>query len=119
MCYYFNRQFSLGAFSRFINEGIFSSLRSFVPGMRQRRIGLKGFIWLGLHIAANTAMGSLSEILGLWVGGGGLPVKMVSESAFCQFRARFPPQGSFSSLALAVCEVRRNRRWLRSLVERA
>lgn len=107
--HYFNRQFSLESFVRLVGEEIFSSLRRFLPRMRKRLIGLEGFVWLGLFVAANTALGSLAEILGLAVGhyrppggtGGALPPKLVSVSAFCQYRARFPPQDSFEALAPA------------------
>ena len=107
--YYFNRQFSLESFVPFVGENVFSRLRRFLPRMRKRLIGLEGFVWLGLFVAANTALGSLAEILGLAVGhygppggtGGTLPPELVSVSAFCQYRARFPPQGAFEAVAHA------------------
>ena len=118
--HYFNRQFSLESFVRLVGEEIFSRLRPFLPRMRKRLIGLEGFVWLGLFVAANTALGSLAEILGLAVGecGGVLPPKLVSVSAFCQYRARFPPQDSFEALAPAGGEVRGLRRQACSFVAR-
>ena len=98
MCYFSNRQFLLEAFSRFIDEKVFSRPRRFMAGKRERMIGLKGFIWLGLFVAAYTNLGSIDEIFRLWIGGCSDAI-LVSVPAFRQYRAHFPPQGSFSSLA--------------------
>ena len=99
--HYFNRQFPLDSFACLVGQDVLANLRRLLPHRRNRLIGLTGFIWLGLFVAANTAMGSLAEILGLTLGqgGGNLPPKLVSASAYSQYRARFPPQGIAQSLA--------------------
>ena len=55
--HYFNRQFSLESFVRLVGEGVFARLRGSLTARRTRLIGLEGFIWLGLFVAANTGPG--------------------------------------------------------------
>ena len=77
--------------------------RRLPQGMRQRRFGVKRFLWLGLFAAAHARLPNLEAILGqaaAWLLGG-VSESLASVSAFCQYRARFPPQGLDGLLASA------------------
>jgi len=76
--------------------------RRLPKGMRQRRLGVERFLWLGLFAAAHALLPNLEAILAqaaAWLFRG-LCESLASVSAFCQYRARFPPQGPGGLLAL-------------------
>jgi hypothetical protein len=69
---------------------------------RRRKLGgLRGFLWLGLFVAAHAGQPNLEVILGhaATVLGNALTQCVASVSAFCQYRLLFPPQGSVMPLA--------------------
>ncbi len=83
----------------------FSSFRHFFPSKfikqiwlkmgthrRNRSLGLTGFLWLGLFVAAHTYLPSLQQIFDLAyrLPHTVLPLSFVSVSAFCQYRNAFP-----------------------------
>lgn len=77
--------------------------RRLPKGMRKRRLGVERFLWLGLFVAAHALLPNLEAILGqaatfLFRG---VSQSLASVSAFCQYRARFPPQGIGRVLASA------------------
>ena len=93
--FFHHRSVRLESFSKWLSRDQIERLRPFdKPNRRQRDIGLSGFIWLGLLTAAYSHMQSLSEILkeiGKLIGDGVmLPLKLVTVSAFTQFRQGFP-----------------------------
>ena len=88
----FNRHFSFESFSCFLSPAILehTSLKM-KPDHRERRLGLTGFLWLGLFVAAHTSLPSIQDIFNL---AGQVPltincIPLVSVSAFCQYRAAF------------------------------
>ena len=75
--------------------------RRLPKGMRRRRLGVERFLWLGLFAAAHALLPNLEAILGqaaAWLFRG-VKESLASVSAFCQYRARFPPQGPLGLLA--------------------
>ena len=88
----FYRHFSFESFSQFLSQTTLENIRQKMkPNSRERCLGLAGFIWLGLLVAANTSLPSIQGIFDL---AGQLPgsinsVSLVSVSAFCQYRAAF------------------------------
>lgn len=83
----------------------FSSFRHFFPSKfvkqiwfkmghrrRKRYLGLDGFLWLGLFVAAHTYLPSLQQIFDLAcrLPQTMTPLSFVSVSAFCQYRNVFP-----------------------------
>ncbi len=92
---FFHRPMSLESFTKFLCRGEIDHLRQFdICKRRHRKQGLEGFIWLGLFAAAYSYMESLASIFKqigkLIAGGAELPVKLLSVSAFTQYRRRFP-----------------------------
>lgn len=91
----FLRQISLESFGQFLGPNILGAVRRYDdPKRRYRQIGLQGFLWLGLFVAAYTALPSLEAIFAQVGSMGGLGAvwacPLVSVSAFTQFRRRFP-----------------------------
>ena len=84
------------AFDKALTGDVLDRVTRRLPeGMRERRLGLRGFLWLGLYVAAHAVLPNLETILGqaaaiLYKG---LNESIASVSAFCQYRARFPPRG--------------------------
>jgi hypothetical protein len=71
--------------------------------MRQRQFGVERFLWLGLFVAAHALLPNLEAILAqaaAWLLQG-VSESLATVSAFCQYRARFPPQGLGGVLASA------------------
>jgi hypothetical protein len=83
----------------------FSSFRHFFPSKfikqiwlkmghrrRKRYLGLDGFLWLGLFVAAHTYLPGLQQIFDLAyrLPQTMVPLSFVSVSAFCQYRNAFP-----------------------------
>lgn len=94
-CFFHDRSISLESFSQFLCRHQIERLRSFdKPGRRERKLGLAGFLWLGMLVAAYSHMNSLGNIFKevgkLIADGAKLPLKLVSVSAFTQFRQSFP-----------------------------
>lgn len=89
---------------RWVSGEILSPVRRRLPqGMRQRRLGVERFLWLGLFAAAHALLPNLEAILGqaaAWLSQG-VKESLATVSAFCQYRARFPPQGLGGVLASA------------------
>lgn len=90
-----HRSVRLESFSKWLGRDQLEALRRFdKPDRRGRDIGLAGFLWLGLLIAAYSHMRSLEEIfkeIGKLIAEGTmLPLKLVTVSAFSQFRQSFP-----------------------------
>ncbi|MFH0809744.1 MAG: hypothetical protein V2A77_04670 [Pseudomonadota bacterium] len=77
--------------------------RRLPQGMRQRRLGVERFLWLGLFAAAHALLPNLEAILGPAAAFlfRGVKESLATVSAFCQYRARFPPQGLGELLASA------------------
>lgn len=90
---FFHRQFPLESFKNFIGQETFCKLAEFInPKCRKRLIGLEGFVWLGLFVAAHAAEPSLSNIFLLAQNPQQQTISaaFVSVSAFCQYRSLFP-----------------------------
>lgn len=89
----FYRHFSFDTFKHFLSDKIIQRVRqNLAPKHRQRRLGLEGFLWLGLFVAAHAFYPNLQQIFNLATA---LPqslitIPFVSVSAFCQYRAHFP-----------------------------
>lgn len=77
--------------------------RRLPKGMRQRRFGVERFLWLGLFAAAHALLPNLEAILSQAAAllFRGVKESLATVSAFCQYRARFPPQGLAEFLASA------------------
>ena len=93
--FFHHRSVRLESFSKWLGPNEVEALRRFdKPDRRERDIGLAGFLWLGLLTAAYSHMHSLDEIfkeLGKLIADGiMLPIKLVTVSAFTQFRRSFP-----------------------------
>ena len=92
------------ALSQWATGEILNPVRRRLPqGMRQRRLGVERFLWLGLFAAAQALLPNLEAILGqaaAWLFRG-VKESLATVSAFCQYRARFPPQGLGGFLASA------------------
>lgn len=89
----FYRHFSFDTFRHFLPLAVLKKVRNKIGiNRRSRSLGLEGFIWLGLFIAAHTTLPNLQQIFNL---AGSLsqtiiPLHLVSVSAFCQYRVGFP-----------------------------
>jgi hypothetical protein len=90
------------AFDKALSVDVLDRITRRLPeGMRERRLGLRGFLWLGLYVAAHAVLPNLETILGQAAAilYGGVKQSIASVSAFCQYRVRFPPQGAALLLA--------------------
>jgi hypothetical protein len=90
------------AWGQWVTDEILRPVRRRLPqGMRQRRLGVERFLWLGLFVAAHALLPNLEAILGQAAAFlfRGVSESLASVSAFCQYRARFPPQGPGGLLA--------------------
>jgi len=93
--FFHHRSVRLESFSQWLCGDQLDRLRPFdKPDRRERDIGLAGFLWLGLLVAAYSHMRCLKEIFKetgkLIADGTVLPLKLVTVSAFSQFRQGFP-----------------------------
>ena len=91
-------------FDQWVTAEILNPVRRRLPkGMRTRRLGVDRFLWLGLFVAAHALLPNLEAILGQAAAFlfRGVSESLASVSAFCQYRARFPPQGLGGFLASA------------------
>jgi len=91
----FFRQVSLDSFREFLGPARLEGLRELDnPKRRRRKLGLEGFLWLGLFVAAYSFLPSLQAVFlclaPYLMSGNALPLPPVSVSAFTQFRQRFP-----------------------------
>lgn len=105
--FFHHRSIRLESFSKWLCRDQIERLRPFdKPGRRERDLGLAGFIWLGLLTAAHCQMRSLEEIfkeIGKLIADGVmLPLKLVTVSAFTQFRQGFPLRCLFRLWAALV-----------------
>jgi len=88
----FYRHFSFDSFRQFISPELLNEVRQKMGSKhRNRSLGLEGFLWLGLFVAAYTSYPNLQQILN---SAGQLPQTLtpfclVSVSAFCQYRSTF------------------------------
>lgn len=101
---FFHRQFPLKSFRKFLGEDILAKLsKQLGPRRRKRLLGLEGFLWLGLFVAAHAACANLREIfhLAATVHSNLLNASLVSVPGFCQYRAFFPSEASGQPLALS------------------
>jgi hypothetical protein len=111
-CQFFHhRSIGLESFSKWLCRDQIARLRRFdKPGRRQRQQGLVGFIWLGLLAAAYSQMQSLAEIFNeigkLIADGMMLPLKLVTVSAFTQFRQSVPLRCLYRLWAALVTHAR-------------
>jgi hypothetical protein len=99
---FFLRQFPLESFKIFLGQDTFSKLSIHWGSKRRKRLlGLEGFIWLGLFVAAHAMEPSLQQIflLARNLGSALLRAPFVSVSAFCQYRAFFPSENSRQAMA--------------------
>ena len=99
---FFHRQFTLESFKKFLGHDTFGKLLPFLgPKRRKRLLGLEGFIWLGLFVAAHAHEPSLKQIflLAQNLGTAAISAAFVSVSAFSQYRSFFPSKGSYETLA--------------------
>lgn len=90
--YPIHRHIAFAAFNRFFSDKFIKQLwAKMKPGHRQRDLGLAGFIWLGLFIAAQTNLANLQEIFNLAfrLPHSMVPLSFVTVSAFCQYRKSF------------------------------
>ena len=109
--FFHHRPAHLESFSKWLCRDQIEKLRPFdKPGRRERDIGLAGFLWLGLLAAAYSRMQSLDEIfreIGKLIADGiMLPIKLVTVSAFTQFRKTFPVRCLLRLWAALVAEAR-------------
>jgi len=93
--FWFFRQVSVDSFWGFLGPQRLAGLRRVDdPKRRQRKLGLAGFLWLGLFLAAHTYLPSLEAVFlalaPFLAQPNGLPLLPVTVSAFTQFRHRFP-----------------------------
>jgi len=91
----FFRRIPLDCFGQFMGPDLLAAVRRYDdPRRRCRQMGLQGFLWLGLLVAAYTALPSLEAIFWrvgpMLASGAVLGCRLVSVSAFTQFRGRFP-----------------------------
>jgi len=62
----FNRHFSLESFSYFLSPAVLGhTSQKMKPDHRERRLGLTGFLWLGLFVAAHTSLPRIQDIFNL------------------------------------------------------
>ena len=62
----FNRHFSFESFNCFLSPAVLEYVsQKMKPDHRERRLGLTGFLWPGLFVAAHTSLPSIQDIFNL------------------------------------------------------
>jgi len=90
--YIIHRHLSFTSFSHFFSPQFVKQIwTKMKPFHRKRDLGLSGFLWLGLFVAAHTYLPSLQQIfdLAFRLPHSMIPLSFVTVSAFCQYRKTF------------------------------
>jgi len=90
--YIIHRHLTFDSFNHFFSaQFIRQTWQRMKPDRRKRDLGLAGFIWLGLFVAAHTNLANLQEIfdMAFRLPQSMIPLSFVTVSAFCQYRKSF------------------------------